>query len=50
MFIPKAWSGEIIIRITDIILEFDLRHIILDLNIYDYTMGKDCPLASVSYI
>lgn len=50
MFIPKAWSGEIIIRITDIILEFDLRHIILDLNIYDYTMGKDCPLASVSWI
>lgn len=50
MLIPNIWSGEIITRITDIILEFDLRHIILDLNIYDYTMGKDCPLASVSWI
>jgi type I restriction enzyme M protein len=50
MLIPNTWSGEIITRITDIILEFDLKHIILDLNIYDYAMGKDCPLASVSWI
>jgi type I restriction enzyme M protein len=50
MLIPNTWSGEIITRITDIILEFDLKHIILDLNIYDYTMGKDCPLSSVSWI
>lgn len=50
MLIPNTWNGEIITRITDIILEFDLKHIILDLNIYDYAMGKDCPLASVSWI
>lgn len=50
MLIPNTWSGEIITRITDIILEFDLKHIILDLNICDYTMGKDCPLSSVSWI
>lgn len=50
MLIPNTWSGEIITRITDIILGFDLKHIILDLNIYDYTMGKDCPLSSVSWI
>lgn len=50
MLIPNTWSSEIITRITDIILEFDLKHIILDLNIYDYAMGKDCPLASVSWI
>lgn len=50
MLIPNTWSGEIITRITNIILEFDLKHIILDLNIYDYAMGKDCPLASVSWI
>lgn len=50
MLIPNTWSGEIITHITDIILEFDLKHIILDLNIYDYAMGKDCPLASVSWI
>lgn len=48
--IPNTWSGEIITRITDIILEFDLKHIILDLNIFDYAMGKDCPLTSVSWI
>ena len=50
MLIPNTWNGEIITRITDIILEFDLKHIILDLNIYDYAMGKDCPLSSVSWI
>lgn len=50
MLIPNIWSEGIIIRITDIILEFDLKHIILDLNIYDYAMGKDCPLANVSWI
>ena len=50
MLIPNTWNGEIITRITDIILEFDLKHIILDLNICDYTMGKDCPLSSVSWI
>lgn len=50
MLIPNTWNSEVITRITDIILEFDLKHIILDLNIYDYAMGKDCPLSSVSWI
>lgn len=50
MFIPNIWDGRVMTRIIDIILEFDLKHIILDLNIYDYAVGKDCPLTNVPWI
>lgn len=50
MLIPRTWSREIITRTADIVLEFDLKHIILDLDIYDHTMGKECPLTNVSWI
>lgn len=50
MFIPNIWDGRVMTRIIDIILEFDLKHIILDLNIYDYAAGKDCPLTNIPWI
>lgn len=48
--IPYIWDGRLITRITEIILHFDLKHIVLDLNIFENTSIKDCPLTNISYI
>lgn len=50
MLISNVLDGDVIARITDIIQESDLKQVILNLNIYDYIIWKDCPLTNVSWI
>lgn len=49
-FIPDTWDGNVMTRILEIILDFDLKHIVLELNIYDDIFGKECSVSDVSWI
>lgn len=48
--ISSIWENHFFTKITDIIMKFDLEHIIFDLNIFENDFGKDCPLAAVPWI
>lgn len=52
MMFPSIWDMKYFSLIIDIVLDFDLRHIVLDLSIYDYTMGKEreCPLTNIPWV
>ena len=53
-FIPETIDGRILIYVVEIVLKFDLKHIVLDLGIYDYSVNnsdyKEYSISTVQWI
>lgn len=48
--IPNTWEMPLVTRVFEIVLKLDLKHIVLDLNVYDGIVSKECPLSAITWI